>query len=547
MKLASFTFAVGSLLLLACGSDEPVGTPHATSQGGASSTTTGVGGGGAGGAGGSGGYDPKFQPLVDAVEEERVALGAPGVAVAVVEHGRVTFARGFGSKDPNADVPVLPTTLFHTGSVQKMLTATAMLQQVAAGKIDLDAPITDTVPDFDFVEDPTWAPSVHGRHLLSHTSDIVDYLKIKGPSSDAALETFLLGSFGSVGYLMAPAGSFWNYSNPNFMLAGWLVEKTSGQTYRDYMEEHVYAPLGMTRTLQLPADVIADGDYALGKSGYPGLPEVIAPDTYDNAWARPAGYVYSNVLDLAQFVAFLAQGNEAVLPAAEHDAMQVEQVDTQLFFDTYHYGYALFVLHGAFFAPGEYRPLPIVTHGGDIPGFAADVWWIPSMDLGMVFMANADGAHFGASVVKALETLGTPPEPIELPDPTPTAAQLASYAGTYYDAHNVGTIVVTVDGAALHISMPDVDAAGVPYDPVLVPMDPRNFLLGIQGTQLGVTFIDDGASTSRWFRTRAFVGDRSASPPPPPPPPTTIDASELAARLERARFDARVPELRRWR
>ena len=304
------------------------------------------------------------------MEAERVALGAPGVAVAVIEDGEVTFAAGFGSKDPDGDDPVLPTTLFRIGSVQKMLTSTAVLQQADLGNVDLDAPITDVLPEFDLTYDATWAPSITPRHLLTHTSGIADYLEIDVPSSqqqDTALETFLLGQFGNIGYLMAPAGSFWNYSNPGFYLAGYVAEKASGQPYRDYMREHVLEPLGMTRTFHLADEVLADGDYALGKAAYPDLPAVIHPDTYDNAWGRPAGYGSSSVLDLARFVRFLDKGDDAVLSPELRQAMQTTLVCIELILDYVGYGYGLQTTSALFLSATDVRPLEVVEHGGDIP------------------------------------------------------------------------------------------------------------------------------------------------------------------------------------
>jgi CubicO group peptidase (beta-lactamase class C family) len=546
--------ATSVLLLAACGSDEdPPGSAPASSGAGAAggaAAAGGSGGAGAGGAGGAGGgIDPRFQAFADAVEAERAALGAPGVAVAVIEDGEVTFAAGFGSKDPNGDDPVLPTTLFRIGSVQKMLTSTAVLQQVGLGNVELDAPITDVLPEFDFTFDATWAPSITTRNLLTHTSGIADYLEIDVSSAqqqDTALETFLLGQFGSIGYLMAPAGSFWNYSNPGFYLAGYVAEKASGELYRDYMRAHVFEPLGMTRTFHLADEVLADGDYALGKTASPGLPDVIQPDTYDNAWARPAGYGSSSVLDLARFVRFLDKGDDAVLSAELRQAMQTTQVSTEEIFDYVGYGYGLQTSSALILSATDVRPLQVVEHGGDIPGFAADVFWAPAMDLGFVFLSNADGAHFTDSILTGLQTLGTLPEPIEPPDFLPDAATLEACAGTYLDDFNVGEIVVTNSAGALTVSMPALDAASIPYQPLLQPYAGRTFILGVQGTFLLLTFIDGEAGTPHWLRTRAFVGARvdgagPGSMPDPPRAPRPLDVATFEQRLAEVRREPALP------
>lgn len=548
MRFRLSFLALASLpVLWACGSDDDPPTSAAASSSAASSGSgagaSGSGGAGAGAGGGGGeaaAIEPRFEPFYAAVEAEREALGAPGVAVAVIENGEVTFAAGIGKKSPDSEDGVSAHTLFRIGSVQKMLTSTALLQQVEAGTVDLEAPITDTVPAFDFSEDATWAPSITSRNLLTHTSGIADYLQIDVPTaqqSDAALGTFLLGQFGNLGYLMAPAGTFWNYSNPGFYLAGYLVEEASGETYRDYMRTRVFEPLGMTRTFHLADEVIADGDYALGYApGYADVPEIVLPDSYENAWARPAGYGTSNVLDLARFVAFLQKGNTEVLSDELRQAMQTTQVSTEEMFDYIGYGYGLQTSSAAFLSATDMRELDIVEHGGDIPGFAADVIWVRSLDLAFVFLSNGDGAHFTDSLKVGLETLGTLPEPVTPPDFDLDEATMDACAGTYLDPYNVGEIVVTHAAGALQVSMPALDAANIPYNPKLTPYAGRMFILGIQGIGLPLTFLDGDAGTPYWLRTRAFVGAR-VDEPQPGPGPAPLDVLALQRQLDQARRD----------
>jgi hypothetical protein len=170
------------------------------------------------------------------------------------------------------------------------------------------------------------------------------------------------------------------------------------------------------------------------------------------------------------------------------------------------------------------------------------------MDVALVFMANADGAHFSKSVVVGIETLGAAPQPMQLPDLVPDAATLAACAGTYLDPFNAGDILVTIDGAALSVEMPAIDAANIPYDPLLTSIDPRNWVMSIQGTQLLVTFVDDETGTPRWFRTRAFVGTRSDGMPMPSPPPPVrgVDPDAFRAAIHHARTDGRLTDPARF-
>lgn len=528
--MRSAALLLAALACSGCGEDDTHPPPISGASSGSGQLTSGGsgGGGGAGGEDGGAGGSDRFAPLRAAIAAEQESLGASGVAVAVLEDGEVTFAQGYGTKAPDGGDAVSPSTLFRVGSVNKMLTATALLQQVAQGKVDLDAPVNAYVPAFHFTGDPAWAPSITVRHLLTHASGMVDYLEVDVPAAqqtDAALAEFMTNDFAELAYLMVPAGTFYNYSNPNFYMAGLVAETVSGTPYRTLLTEDVFAPLGMDRTYFLPADVLADGDYAIGHTTYPGLSNQVKPDSYENAWARPAGYASSSVLDLAKFVQFLEDGNDAVLPADLRAEMQSEVLGTNEFLDYIHYGHGLFVLNHAFLgSPDEVYPLTIVSHGGDIPGFAADVFYVPSLRFGFVALANADGAHFVQSFVTALQTLTTLPEPEPAPDLTISDASLASYAGAYYEDFGYGDITIAKSGSSLTISMPVLDQAGIPYDPTLVPIAPDNFYFLVQGVPLPLTFFRDDLGITRYLRTRVFVGVRVDAFGPPAAPRATLPA-----------------------
>jgi hypothetical protein len=214
--------------------------------------------------------------------------------------------------------------------------------------------------------------------------------------------------------------------------------------------------------------------------------------------------------------------------------MQSPKVNMHEYSDLISYGYGLMLTDGVFLGgPDKYTSVKMVQHGGDIPGFCALVAYLPSLRFGFIALANADGARFRDSLVTALTTLAAIPEPSTPPDLTVDPASFGAMEGTYQDDFNVGTITVTKVGDALEVSMPLVDQANIPYDPVLVPYAPGNFALGIQGTQLPVTFLTDESGAYRYFRTRAFVGIRPSSPPAPPPPLSGDKRARLVEAIRR--------------
>jgi len=455
-----------------------------------------------------------FQAIAARAEQERAQLGAPGVAIAILQNGQVTWSGGFGSKDPNGDDPVHDTTLFRIGSVQKMLTATALLRRVEAGQVDLQQPITTYLPTLSFALDPSWAPSITVWNMLTHTSGIVDYLEVDSAlRDDSALSEYLLGTFAQQGYLMVSPGRFYNYTNPGYMYAGLVTETVAGKPYRIDLKDSVLAPLDMNRTFLLPADVLADGDYALGKTvdWNTGAPLLAHPDTYDNAWARPAGYAWSSVLDLAKFVTFLAKGNPGVLSDTSRNAMSGEQVDTEEALDLAHYGFGVASARG-FFIGSSFYETRLLSHPGAIPGFAADLYYLPACDLGFITLANTDGAYFTSTLVQVITTLCDLPAPsTNPPDLSVDPSSFDDYVGDYQDDFNAGQVTLSRVGDELHISIPLADAASIPYGKVLTPVLPRNFLLDIQGTQLLLTVIVDDQGKGEYLRTRAFVAARQPS------------------------------------
>ena len=464
-------------------------------------------------------YDRRFMPIINAVTAEMQTLDIPGAAVAIIEGGEVTFAAGFGSKHPHRNVPVEATTLFRIGSVTKTLTAIGLLQLVEQGLVDMNAPITDYIPEFSFERDPNWAPSITPRDLLTHTSGVRDYFEMNTPGlkGDDAMSTFFSDIYGQMAYayLMAPPGRMFNYSNPGFMLAGWITESVGQLYYRYYIEENVLAPLGMTRTFFLPEQVFADGDFAYGSTLHweTGEPFVVEPNSYDNGWARPAGLAFSSVLDLAELVKFIRAGPPEVLSDEMRMAMQQPQVDTQWFMDLLWYGYGLIIQEGGFYHPNaaNFYRMRIISHGGDVPGFSADIYYVPDLDFGFVSLTNATVAHLSTSFAKSMTTLCVMPVAVSWPDFSGTPADYSGYCGLYQDQFNVGDIIVNTNAGQLTVDIPWLSEAGVGYEHTLAWSSGDNFILYLTGlaqsvrTPLQVTFLFDSEGRNEYFRTRSFV------------------------------------------
>jgi len=341
------------------------------------------------------------------VTQNMAALGTPGASVAVAIDGALILERGYGVKRRNGSDPVDADTSFRIGSITKQLTAAAVLQQVELGTVNLDDPVTAYVPELEL--GGQWpADRITVRHLLTHSSAYPDLpFTPVGPSDDGALAEWAAHQQDVA--LHAPPGVFWNYSNPNFNLAGLVAERASGQPYRQYMAQHVFAPAGMTRTTFDPAAVVADGNYSYGHNTWPGGFEMIyAPDDYDNAVFAPAGYAFSTAGDLVRWALTLMDGGGAVLAPSSASQMQSPQVDLELI-PGYSYGYGVFI--------EPFGDLTVREHGGNIWGWGASLIWEHEHRFAVAVLANTFTAlsDAGYCIADYLLQAGSTVHP---PDPT---------------------------------------------------------------------------------------------------------------------------------
>jgi CubicO group peptidase (beta-lactamase class C family) len=193
-----------------------------------------------------------LQARIDSVARaEMTRQKIPGVAVAVVRHGEVLSAKGYGEANVELHVPVTPETVFESGSVGKQFTSTAVMLLVEDGKIGLADPITKYFPNA-----PASWQGITVRHLLTHTSGIPDYttdaMDYRRDYTEDELARMAFGLRPEF-----PPGSRWNYSNTGYVLLGIIIHKASGQFYGDLLRDRVFGPLGMrTARIISEADII---------------------------------------------------------------------------------------------------------------------------------------------------------------------------------------------------------------------------------------------------------------------------------------------------
>ena len=201
--------------------------------------------------------EAELASAVRAKVDAQAAAGRFQGAVLVARNGTAIYSDAKGLADRENRTPNTLETKFRMGSMNKMFTATAVMQLVQAGKVKLDAPLGTYLTDYPN-RDVATKVTIH--HLLTHTGGTGD---IFGPEFAAhRLELKTLGDYvklyGARGLEFEP-GSKWEYSNYGFLLLGAIVEKVSGQGYYDYVRDHIFKPAGMTASGSEPEDVVVPG------------------------------------------------------------------------------------------------------------------------------------------------------------------------------------------------------------------------------------------------------------------------------------------------
>jgi CubicO group peptidase (beta-lactamase class C family) len=307
--------------------------------------------------------------------------------------------------------------------------------------------------------------------------------------------------------MLTEPGNFFNYSNPNFALAGLVAEEAADQPYSDLMRAKVWDPLCMLRTSLEAEDVLADGNFAAARSTFNADGEQrIEPGTYDSGFSRPAGFAWTSAMDMVRFADFLLEGNSEVMPAAQSSSITAAQVDMLgVPGGLQSYGYGIEVVE-RYDSPAGMRQGPLLKHGGAIPGYAADLYVHEPSGVAVAILANSDGAYFGNSALTVIEELGMPAtaDPIDLGLPM----DLSEFVGTYSDPDNVGDITFTVVDGELILDAPRLDEVSVPYNEVMAPRAADNFIFDAQNSPLPATFIRGPDGQPKWLRTRAFVAER---------------------------------------
>ncbi|MGA9853257.1 MAG: serine hydrolase [Gammaproteobacteria bacterium] len=320
----------------------------------------------------------------------------PGLAVAIVKDGKVVFARGYGVRELGKPGKVGADTLFTIGSVSKQFTVAALGTLVSAGKLQWDAPVTQYLKNFQ-LSSPYVTQNIMLSDLLSHRSGYCDPQGMWYTADDTAANVIQRLRYQTPDYGFR---AHFCYNNTMYLAASLFIPAITGESWNDYVAQHLFAPLNMTRTDTTEAAVEAATNAAIPHAKVDGKVEVI-----QRYWANnmdvfaPVGGINSSVDDMSHWLEMLLadgkyDGKTVLDPDVIH-TMETPQIPIPAHTwigdwlrtqtpDSHFYAY------GFGFMLQDYGKYKVVWHAGDINGMATAMALVPSEHLGVIALSNMD-------------------------------------------------------------------------------------------------------------------------------------------------------------
>lgn len=390
--------------------------------------------------------DSALEALVDSIAAHHIDAGElAGITVGVTRGDETVLVKSYGHADLEWRVPMPVDAVHEIGSVTKQFTSVALLKLWEEGRLDLDADITTYLPDYD-----TQGRTITVRRLFDHTSGIKGYTEMAEFGSVATRSLprdSLVALFEAVPLEFEP-GTAMIYNNSAYFLLGLILEEISGEEYGDFVEEELFAPIGMARSSYCDNNAVIEGR----AHGYQGGAEGLARADYiDHTWPYAAGSLCSTVPDMLTWNRALHGGE--VLGEAAYELL----VTPRPLADGTPMDYAMGVNH---------HRIPsgrVIEHGGGIPGFVSHSRWYPEHEVAVVVLQNSTTPPGPEAVADAIgeHLFGTE----ELHTARAYGGDLSVFAGRYRGPARGQslTLVAEVDGDSLRVRAGGGEAEAARY------------------------------------------------------------------------------------
>lgn len=428
---------------------------------------------------------PALTSEFDKLLSEQFKPGESGATALIAQKGKIVYHKAFGQANLELNVPMQPQIIFRIGSITKQFTAIAILQLMEQGKLNLQDEITKFIPDY-----PTHGHKITVEHLLTHTSGIKSYTDMKefGDIIQKNMKPEELISFFKNQPMDFAPGTQWNYNNSGFFLLGYIIEKVSGKTYPDYVEQVFFKPLGMTNSYYGNDEKLIKNRAAGYEPGKDGIQNA-SPMSMTLPYA--AGSIQSTVEDLWKW-------HQAV-----HAYKLVKKETLEKAFTPYkltngkatNYGYGWFL--------GDIQGSPTIEHGGGINGFLTSSIYLPKEDVFVAVFSNSTAKS--PDNVAAKLAAWTIDKPYNFKEITLDENTLKSYVGVYENPES-GQRIITLENGKLYSQRSGGSKSQIkPYEKdkffFETSLSFLNFQRSVNEMITGVISSQRGAQTLLWNKT----------------------------------------------
>jgi len=335
-----------------------------------------------------GDLSPELRSKIDKLAtDELEQSGVPSVSIAVVKDGKIAYLNAYGSARLEPKAPATTAMRYSIGSISKQFTAAAILLLQEQGKLSLDDKVAKFIPDL------TRANEVTIRQLLSHTSGYQDYWPqdYVMPMMMKPVTTAKILDLWARRPLDFDPGTKWQYSNTNYVIAGVIIEKASGKPLLQFLQEKVFAPLGMTSIANTDEKKLGDTDPA-GYMRYALGPLRAAPKE-GAGWMFAAGELAMTAEDLAKWnISIMDQ--KLLKPASYRELEREMQLSN-----------GLGTRYGLGVSLGTEAGHRAVSHGGEVSGFVAESIVFPDERVSVVALTNQDASSAADDIAHGIVPL----------------------------------------------------------------------------------------------------------------------------------------------
>jgi CubicO group peptidase (beta-lactamase class C family) len=342
------------------------------------------------------------------LEQLVVDDAVPSIAVAVARRGVIIWEEGFGLADREKKIPATENTAYPLASISKTFTATALMILAERGLVDLDAPVNDYLGEAKLRAHVGNAAEATVRRVASHTAGLPLHCQCfyngeqdQPPPINETIRRY--------GYLSTAPGERWQYANLGYGILGYIISRVSGREYAEFMQEEVFAPLGMDRT----SIHIGPGLEKYQAVKYTSDGMVVPPYDSDSPGADA---IYSSAHDLIRFAMFHLKNDlsdqRAILSDASIDGMQRPSPETgpRESWEREGSGYGI----GWFIGVTE-NGLRVVYHTGGTLGVSTILALVPEEELAVAVLSNSDNEWRGLIATQIVCKLLSLPEETFLP------------------------------------------------------------------------------------------------------------------------------------